>query len=55
MGLFSNLFGDANERYVKKVQPVVEKINKLEKEFERFSDDELKAKTTEFRQRLTRG
>ncbi|MEK7579980.1 MAG: preprotein translocase subunit SecA [Patescibacteria group bacterium] len=52
MGMFSSIFGDANERYIKRVQPLVEKINKLEKEFEQFSDAELKEKTSEFRQRL---
>ncbi|MEK7659308.1 MAG: preprotein translocase subunit SecA [Patescibacteria group bacterium] len=55
MSVFSKLFGDANERYIKKVQPLVEEIGKLEKEFERFSDDQLKEKTGEFRERFKKG
>lgn len=55
MSIFSNLFGDANQRYIKNTQPLVDKINKLEKEFEQFSDDQLKEKTEEFRKRLEKG
>jgi len=55
MGFLSGLFGDANERYIKRVQPAVEKINKLEKDFERFSDVQLKGKTGEFKKRLEKG
>ncbi|MEK7203634.1 MAG: preprotein translocase subunit SecA, partial [Patescibacteria group bacterium] len=55
MSVFSKLFGDANQRYLKSVQPVVEKINKLEKEFEQLSDVQLKEKTEEFKKRLDEG
>src|SRR3989344_8530464 len=55
MSIFSNLFGDANQRYINKAQPLVDKINKLEKEFELFSDGELKEKTGEFKKRLEKG
>jgi len=55
MAIFSGLFGDANQRYIRSVQPVVEKINGFEKEYERFSDAQLKEKTEEFRQRLNGG
>ena len=52
MSFLNTIFGDANERYVKSLEPIVEKINELEKEFQGFSDEELKAKTAEFKQRL---
>lgn len=49
------LFGSANERFVKKLLKTVEKINALEPDFIKLSDDELKAKTDEFRNRLKNG
>ncbi|TAK61249.1 MAG: preprotein translocase subunit SecA [Dehalococcoidia bacterium] len=54
MKLFSKIFGD-NEREVRKYMPVVERVNALEPAFEALSDDELRAKTDEFRQRLADG
>ncbi len=50
-----NLFGSANERYLKKFTKTIAKINTLEPDFEKLSDDELKAKTTEFKNRLSQG
>ena len=52
MSIFGSLFGDANQKFVKSVQPPVEKINNLEKEYELLSDVRLKEKTAEFRKRL---
>ncbi len=46
------LVGDGNEKAVRQIQPLVDEINSLEPEFQRLSDDELRAKTAEFRQRL---
>ncbi len=43
------LFGDSNERELKKLRPKVDEINALEPEFVRLSDQELKGKTTEFK------
>ncbi len=43
---------DSNEKELKRLQPVVNKINELESEFEGLSDDELRAKTEEFKARL---
>ncbi|MBF6600816.1 MAG: preprotein translocase subunit SecA [Dehalococcoidia bacterium] len=54
MKLLSRVFGD-NEREVRKYRPVVDHINALEPEFEALSDDELRAKAAEFRQRLADG
>ena len=45
---------DSNEKVLKKLQPVVDKINELEPEYEKLSDDELKAKTQEFKDRLAK-
>jgi len=54
MKLFSKIFGD-NEREIKRYLPLVEQVNALEPDFEALSDDELRAKTDEFRQRLQDG
>lgn len=50
-----NLFGSANDRYLKKFKKTVEKINALEPEISALSDAELQAKTPAFRERLTAG
>ncbi len=52
--LFGNLF-DSNEKELKRLQPYVEEINELEPEFEKLSDDALKAKTSEFKARFKEG
>ena len=44
------IFGSANERAVRRYQPKVDAINALEPAFQKLSDDELKAKTAEFKQ-----
>lgn len=46
------LMGDPNERKVKAIMPIIEHINALEPEFEKLSDDELRAKTQEFKEIL---
>ncbi len=43
------IFGDASDREARRLQPVVDKINALAPEFERMSDDELRAQTDDFR------
>jgi len=55
MSIITKIFGDVNEKYLKKFQPLVERINSLEKNFEKFSDEKLKEKTLEFRERLAKG
>ena len=52
MALFSKIFTGANEREVKKLQPIVDEVNGLEPEVQALSDDALRAKTSEFRERL---
>jgi preprotein translocase subunit SecA len=44
---------DSNEREINKLRPLVEQINGLEEEYQKLSDDELKAKTAEFKKRVT--
>ena len=53
ISLLLKLMGDPNERKIKKVMPIVEHINALEEEFEKLSDEELRAKTTEFKEILS--
>lgn len=55
MSFFNTIFGDPNSRVVAKINPVIERINALKESFVALSDDELKAKTAEFRVRLTNG
>ncbi|MBU4512541.1 preprotein translocase subunit SecA [Patescibacteria group bacterium] len=52
MSILSKILGDPNQKYLDKLQPLVDKINALEKETEKLSDENLKAKTQEFRKRL---
>ena len=49
------LLGTSNERELKKLQPLVEEINKYDARFAKLSDAELQAKTPEFRQKLENG
>lgn len=51
----AKLFGSSNERTLKRLQKNVNKINTLEKDFETLSDEGLKSKTAEFKQRLAEG
>ena len=53
--IIKKLFGSRNDRLIKKMQKTVVKINALEPEFQKLSDDALKAKTEEFKQRLAKG
>ena len=47
--------GPNNEREVKKIQPLVEKVNELEPQISTLSDDQLRSKTIEFRERFANG
>jgi preprotein translocase, SecA subunit len=49
---FAKVFGTSNERAVKRLLPAVKQINDLEPSIQALSDDELRAKTVEFRQRI---
>ncbi|WP_195573577.1 preprotein translocase subunit SecA [Paenibacillus sp. 1001270B_150601_E10] len=55
LGLVKKIFGDANEREIKRYMKTVELINGLEPDFVKLTDEQLKAKTDEFRARLEKG
>ena len=55
MGLFKNLFASYSEKEVKRVMPIVERINSLEDEISKLSDEKLRNKTKEFKDRLEKG
>ena len=55
MGILSKVVGTHSEREVKRVLPIVDKIEKMEPELEKLSDEELKDKTREFKERLSKG
>ena len=55
MGLLKAIFGTKNDREVKRMRKTVAKINSLEPEYEKLSDEELRGKTEEFKKRLTNG
>jgi len=55
MSFLDKLFGDTNAKYLKTLQPEVDKINALGQEIQQLSDAQLKAKTLEFKQRLAEG
>ncbi len=50
--IVTKVFGTADEREIKKMRKVVEKINAIEPEFEKLTDEELQHKTVEFKERL---
>ena len=53
--LTSKFFGSSNDRQIRRYNPLVDKINKLEEIFIKFSDEELMSKTISFRERLSDG
>ena len=55
MGLFDKLFGTRSQRELKKIQPMVDKILALENEYRNLSEDALRGKTQEFKDRLSAG
>lgn len=55
LGLVKKIFGDTNERDVKRLMKTVDVINKMEPEFTALSDAQLQGKTEEFRSRIEKG
>ena len=55
MGLISKVFGTYSDREIKRIKPIINKINSLEPEIQKLTDKELKEKTTEFTDRLAKG
>jgi preprotein translocase subunit SecA len=50
----TKLFGSNNQRYLKSIQPVINQINELEPSVKKLSDEELRARTIEFKERVAR-
>ena len=55
MSVFTKIFGTHSEREVKRIIPIVDKIEALAQEFEKLTDEQLQAKTPEFKERLANG
>ena len=55
MGVFEKIFGTRSQREIKKIQPTVDKILALEDDYKALSEEALKAKTAEFKNRLDQG
>lgn len=53
--IFKKFSGNHYRRFLKRAQPIVERINKLDQEYQSYSDDQLRAKTEEFRARFAQG
>ncbi len=52
MGLLEKIFGNYSDKEIKKIIPIVDKIESLEPEMEKLTDDEIRAKTEEFKIRV---
>ena len=50
----TKIFGSENQRYLKTIQPIVHQINELESSVKKLSDDELRARTATFKERVAR-
>lgn len=55
MGIFKKIFGTHSEREVKRIRPIIEKINSYRETMHGLSDEELRGKTDEFKNRLEQG
>ena len=55
MGFLEKLFGTYSEREVKKLQSIADKIEALDESMQKLTDEELQAKTIEFKERIQKG
>ena len=55
MGFLNKLFGNTSDKEVKRVQPIVDKVLALDETMQDMTDEALRAKTTEFKERLDAG
>ncbi|HOO26696.1 MAG TPA: preprotein translocase subunit SecA, partial [Clostridiales bacterium] len=55
MGFLTRLFGDYSTKEIKRILPLRDKVLALEEEYAKLSDEELRAKTSEFKARLAKG
>ena len=53
--ILDKIFGTKHQRDTKKIEPVVEEINQIYEEYHKLSDEQLRAKTEEFKQRIKEG
>ena len=53
MGLLKALFGNYSEKEIKRIKPMQEKVLALDEEYQKLTDDELRHKTDEFKERLS--
>jgi len=54
-GILNKIFGTKNDREIKRITQIVGEINKLAPQYEGYTDEQLKEKTTEFKERLAKG
>ena len=55
LGIAQKIFGTENDRKLKKLRPLVAKINGLEPDFEKLTDDQLRLKTDEYKKQVQEG
>ena len=55
MSLIEKLFGNFSDKELKRIQPIAKKVEELEPQMQKLSDEELRGKTAEFRERLKNG
>ena len=55
MGFLEKIFGDLNAKEVRKVEKIVDRIEAYDEDMQKLTDDELKGKTREFKERLAEG
>ena len=55
MSMFSKIFGTHSQREVKRILPLVDKIDSLRPEMQKLTDEELRDKTREYKKRLEEG
>ena len=55
MSIINKLFGTHSERELKRIEPIIKKIESYREEMGKLTDDELRGKTTEFKKRLADG
>ena len=55
MGIFKKLFGSHSDRELKRIYPIADRVMALDGEYSKLTDEQLKAKTGEFKERLAQG
>ncbi|MFN2435872.1 MAG: hypothetical protein ABR513_02165, partial [Desulfotignum sp.] len=55
LNFFTKVFGSSNDRILKKLDPVIQRINDLEPEIKKLSDTDMAGKTREYKQRAANG